>query len=368
MSQINNYFYINRMELISSFTGLFFVFSFWNVTYSLNIYILFLFIIYLILFINKNKTSFFVSSLFILFSFIYFYSHGLNEAYRWLKTFLLVFPLIYLCNNYNLKPSKILDLFIKSCAGIVYLEFLFFVINGHTFIPYTTSTFSYGFEFPRYKALFEDSNFFSYATLVYILFKKISYGRYDKFLVGSLLLSLSISAISAFLFFYTFYGLYKKLKNYTFMLRFLAIIFVFFFSFIYYYLVLNSDNISKNTENEFVKFKLVSLSLRFEAQKTAIEDIVLGDKMLLGFGAGKARESNARNMNFHNTFLQIFYEMGGITLILVLLFCLYILLNINILFLPIFVLVIFMSTIMEVFYFPLLIFVYYLSKVRIKKV
>jgi O-antigen ligase len=132
---------------------------------------------------------------------------------------------------------------------------------------------------------------------------------------------------------------------------------------IFYYLaVIHNDKLSEFSDNPVIKIKLVSLGIRLDIQNKGINQIINDSNYLTGSGINTAKKTNDLNLNLHNTYLQMFLEMGLITFGIVFLSLIIVMFNINILFLPLFSVMFVLGNFLEVFYFPLLIFILFLSK------
>lgn len=359
---------IERANFIGFLVALYFILGFFWISYAANTYVVASLFLYVILFFGRFNFSLIISTIVFLISLFYLYMSGMGEAYRFLKTFLVFFPVAYVCRYYNLSNSKLLDAFLKFSVFLVFLEFIFYSFFGFGFIPDTTTTRAAGAEFLRYRSFFEDSNFFSYTILTYIFYKKIVFGRYDIFFVGALFLSLSVSAIIAFISLVSFYSVFNPvgfLKRYY---RFIFGVLILVVTCFYIFLVFNFFDLIGTVDSEFWRFKLVSLSIRFDVQAAAINYIFANDSSIWGDGAGAARLMNDGGYNLHNTYLQIFVEMGFFTLLFVLFFLTYMFYRIDVRFLPVYSLLVLLGLIMEVYYFPLLVFVFYLSHLKNRQV
>lgn len=114
--------------------------------------------------------------------------------------------------------------------------------------------------------------------------------------------------------------------------------------------------------DNFIENKIYYLHVR---NKFMINKNIFYSQMiaiLFGMDAGTTKEMNEYGLNLHNTYLQAFLEIGLIGLLTILGFFLIIFFNINILFLPFLSVIFLLGNILEVFYFPLLLFIFYLSK------
>lgn len=342
----------------------FFVVSFFSLTYKYNFYIIFALMIFMYIMMSKFRVKLgFLIPLFLI-TLVYYFDSGFGGFYRYLKTLLLIIPLAYVIFTYKIKINKLFLLFINISVLFIYIEFITYQLFGIIIFPNTTNTLG----LLRHHAFFEDSNFFSYTILIFILYGNTVYNKYNFYYIGALLISLSVSAVSVFLILVIILYLHR---NYF--LRYSRFIRISFFVFItivislYYFTVINSDKIRNLSDNPFIQFKLVSLSIRFEVQKNAINKLIETDNLLLGLGIGSARKLNDRNLNLHNTYLQVLVEIGLLGLIPILGLFIFIYWNIHILYVPLLSVVFLLGNIMEVFYFPLLLFIFFLSKVYISQ-
>lgn len=353
----------NRIKVNTQYNNLlniFFVMAFFDFTYTYNIYIVILLILFILIILNKFDKKLVYALPLILLAFLYLIVFSFGEFYRFEKTFLLIIPIVYVSLLYEIRIINILKYFLHMNILFIYIEFIYYILFGSTIFPNTTST----LEFMRYHSFFQDSNFFSYTILIYIIFQKINTGKYNVFYIGSLLLSLSISAIGIFIIFIFFFPFFiKKAQIWTTFLRVFSFILITAITFIYYFIVMNSNEIRDLSDNQLISFKLESMARRFDVQSNAINLLIDQNSLLLGLGNDAAKKSNTEGLNLHNTYLQIFLESGFITILLVVCFIIFMFWSINILFVPILSVMFLLGNIMEVFYFPLLLFIFFLSKV-----
>jgi hypothetical protein len=115
-------------------------------------------------------------------------------------------------------------------------------------------------------------------------------------------------------------------------------------------------------EGGFVQNKLISLAIRFEGQADVFNIIDNIKTFLFGIGAGRTKMFIATAANLHNSYLQIFLEMGFVLFIIVGVFIGYFLFTINKKFIILFCTIFLLGNILEVVYYPLLSFTYFLSK------
>lgn len=118
-----------------------------------------------------------------------------------------------------------------------------------------------------------------------------------------------------------------------------------------------------DTSNDYMAEKLVSLSLRFESQLEAFDALAFDHDYWWGIGAGKTREITAKGMNLHNSFLQVLLEMGICCLLIVFAFSVFCYHYLDKCFVLLFIALFLLGNVLEVFYFPLLSFILFLSAV-----
>ena len=197
-----------------------------------------------------------------------------------------------------------------------------------------------------------------------MIYQKINDSKYNLYYIGALFLSLSVSAIVIFILLYLFLPIFiKKVFNYKRFFRIFSFISIVIMTLIYYYIVMHNSDLRNLSDNKFVNFKLVSMSIRFDVQSNAIKRLIKEDKLLLGFGAGTAKKMNDYGLNLHNTYLQMLFEIGLLGILLFFCFFIIIFWQINIAFIPILSFIFLLGNIMEIFYFPLISFIFFLSNV-----
>ena len=118
-----------------------------------------------------------------------------------------------------------------------------------------------------------------------------------------------------------------------------------------------------DTSDDYIAEKLVSLSLRFESQLEAFDALAINNDYWWGIGAGKTREITTKEMNLHNSYLQILLEMGICCLLIVFALGVFCYRYLDKYFVLLFVALFLLGNVLEVFYFPLLSFVLFLSMV-----
>lgn len=329
--------------------------AFIDYTISNNIY-LFLPIIFLFLNIKIGSGLYFIAASSIVLSVLYYFFRDLEYLVRFIKTYLLAIPLIFYILRCKFNSDLLITIFFKLNAALIYCEFIIYSLTGHLVFADTTIMLSY----PRYKALFSDSNFFSYAMLCFIIYDRIRHGRFSLYLVGSILLSLSFSAIGILVFLVLFNGIFLRFH----LRRLFSVLFVLLTSAIfilYYFILFYVDNLRDFFESSIFSFKAISMSMRLELQKPALNSILSMESFWFGHGPGSARILSEADLNLHNTYLQVFYEVGFISFALVIGTFIFLLKYVDKRFYPILCCIFLMGNIMEVFYFPLFAFIFYLS-------
>jgi O-antigen ligase len=294
----------------------------------------------------------------------FFFIHDGRASFRIIKTAVVFLPLlsVYSLNNPQYRLSKAFYWFMMIAALLVCIDFVLYFITGTMIMGGTESGF-----LPRPRGLMEDSNFFSYLMLVYIFYLKKQEGRYNYLLVLSLILSGSLAAISCFLLLSLFYRFTDHVKlSKSKLIKYLTLIITGISFFVYFNTAFNYNKIMENVEvsemDGLEKVKFYSLMLRFGAQNEALMLIDSPSKILFGIGAGNTKNFTEREMNLHNTYLQLFLEQGLIVFVLFALLILLMALKIHDTYYVILFCVIFMlGTILEVFYFPLLSFIFFIS-------
>lgn len=343
---------------------IFFILSFIFLSYKYNIYIVWGLIPFFIL-INKAvyKSALFYIILLIAVSLIYYYYSSFSSAFRAIKTMVVFLPFFFtnILQRERFSLSKSFYVFMQLNAALVCIDFCLFFITGRTIMSFTESAF-----LPRPCGLLEDSNFFSYLMVVCIFYYKWNCGRYNRLFVVSLFLSGSFSAICSFL---VLFNVFKRKctedkcsTKFKFMIASIALIIIF----IYAWLAMHSDvilnYISELQMNDLLKVKMASLTQRFAAVSNAMSEIDTVGEFVFGMGAGKTRELSEAGRNLHNSFLQMFLEMGGSIVCIVFLIVVAMLYHIQTTkYVVLFCTILVLGCIMETVYNPLLVFVYFLS-------
>lgn len=367
MQQVNR---VINENVICVLTEFFFILSFIFLFYKYNIYVAWGIIPFFIL-INKPiyKEAVFFIFLLTSLSLIYYYCSGFSSAFRVIKTMVVLLP-FFLTNILQRERyclSKSFRVFMKLNAILVCIDFFLYFIIGHTIMAFTESGFM-----PRPCGFLEDSNFFSYLMLIYVFYHKWQYDQYNKLFITSLFLSGSFSAIISFLILFVLFK--KKCTEGVCSLKYKIFIVVITLSVVAIYdlIAIHSDIvlefISELQMNDLLKVKMASMTHRFITVSNAMSEMDTVNEYFWGIGAGKTRELSEIGLNLHNSFLQMFLEMGGI-LFAVILFVLFLMIR-NIKstkYVILFCIVLSLSAMMETFYNPLLAFVYFISFSNIHK-
>lgn len=351
---------------------LFFILGFFSFTYTYNIYILYGLILLPICLYKKQTTYIVLFLFFILLSLSipYFFIHDGRASFRVLKTALIFLPLLilYSLKGIEFQLSGLFHGFMKVSAFLVILDFFLYFLIGRMLMGGTESDF-----LPRPIGLMEDSNFFSYLMLVYIFYLKKEGGTYNLFFIISLILSGSLAAISCFLILTLLFRFcnIEKLSQSKF-IKYLVIIFTSICFIAYFNIAFNYNNIMENVEvadmDGIEKVKFYSLMMRFGAQNEALMMIDSPSKIFFGIGAGNTKNLTEREMNLHNTYLQLFLEQGFVIFFFFALFIVILVTKIkNTYYVILFCLVFLLGTILEVFYYPLLSFIFFISYSTLRK-
>ena len=347
----------------------FFILSFSFLSYKYNLYIVWGIIPFLFLTkkaIYKNA-AFWVVVLTML-SFIYYYS-GFGSTFRTIKTMVVLLPFFFtnVLQREQYCLSKYFYFFMQLNAILVCVDFFLYFIVGRTIMNFTESGF-----LPRPCGLLEDSNFFSYLMLIYIYYYKWNYGHYNKLFITSLFLSGSFSAIISFLILLSIFK--KKFVEEVCRLRFKLIIVLIALVLIavYDWLAIHSDvllmYISDFQMSDLLKVKIASISHRFTTVSNAMSELDSMNEFLFGIGAGKPKGLSDIGLNLHNSLLQMFLEMGGVLVCVVLLVIFMMIRNLRITkYVILFCVILVLGSMMETLYNPLLALVYFMSFSNIYK-
>lgn len=351
-----------------------FVFSFAYYTYTTNIFVIFGFLL-IVLYMFSTRLSKILPLMFVLsfipIFFIYYSKFGFDGGFRVFKTFVIFAPFFVLSGfkmnlNDGWKLLKPLHYFMTGAAVLVCIDFCLYFAVGKTIGSFTESGFM-----PRPNGFMEDSNFFSYSVVSYIIFLKYTYRKSTKLFIMAVFLSGSFSAIFMLLVLLVIYkmkifsNLVKYSRKWKF-IRYSIFTSVLFVSVSYMSIVSNKEEIINYLEeateaSPLMQVKIRSMFYRFEAQNTAVNIISQSGDELFGGGPGITKTLNERGMNLHNTYYQIFVEMGFVLIILVIFILLYYMLCIdNINFMLLYAVMFLFGNMLEVYYFPLLPFIYFL--------
>lgn len=361
---------ININLKLSSLIEIFFIMGFTLVLYKSNAYILYGFIpLFILLSKRISIYNFFIIFVFFALAVFYLYIHGISASFRVLKTLIIFLPFFFtsIIKKSKFELSSLFCYFMRINAVLVCVDFILFLTIGNTIFRAETSGFM-----PRTCGLFEDSNFFSYTMIIYIYYIKWKYEKYDKLCVLSLFLSGSLSAIVTFLLLYIVFRS-KKTQIENSKLRYLIFILTIFGIITYDLLAIHSnailDYIFSLQWNELLEVKIYSMSHRFTAVSSAFSDFGTTHQILYGIGAGKTRTLSGIGLNLHNSLLQIILEMGFVLFTIV---CLIIIVMVHkmrdLRFVILFCAILFLSSIMETIYSPILSLVYFLSLAKYEQV
>lgn len=202
--------------------------------------------------------------------------------------------------------------------------------------------------------------------LICIFYYRSLYGHYNKLFICSLLLSGSFSAIISF---FVLFNVFKRISVENICrTRFKLIIILITLAIIILYdcLAINSDlvlkYISELQVSDLLKVKMASLTHRFTTISNAMSELDTMGEFLWGIGAGKTRGLSDIGLNLHNSLLQMFLEMGGVLVSIVILIIFVMLHNIKTTkYVILFCTALILGSMMETFYNPLLAFVYFIS-------
>jgi len=345
----------------------YFILAFFTLSYSSNIYIVFSFVFFPFIFKNEKRNIIIhvLYLIFILLIFLYALERGWHDAFRIYKTLIILLPffIFNILKNEKYKLSFLFDTFIWINVLFIYIDFVLYYFTGNTILPVKFSDFM-----PRFGAFIEDSNFYSYLVIVYLFYKKSITGVYNKFILFSIVLSGSFSAIFASI---VLFFLYPRIENkqsdlsYTkTRFRICAITITIFLGYCIFIIYANDiiDWISTLELNDLLKLKMVSMTHRFSAQYESLAQLFTTNKLFLGEGAGATIKTNDIGINLHNSYFQLFLESGAL-LTCVVFFILYRMAKQirDLKFLLLFCTIFLLGNMLEVFYFPLLSFIYFFS-------
>lgn len=345
----------NRVEL--RLLELFFILSFFSISYTYNVNILFSVVLLCYLIHQKNKYN--ITAIFILIVSLalpYLLLGEYRAVYRDLKTGIVFMPLFFLplLKKSNFKLSSFFHFFMFLNASVVYIDFVLYFTIGKTIGNFTHTGI-----LPRPCGLVEDSNFYCYLTLIYTFFIVQTERRLSKFYLISIFLSGSISAIITF---FVLNFIYKKRHKFHWKTWLFGGVLIFSS---YVFILLKAEEIIKFIQeldtSPFIKLKLHSMMLRLTVQSDAI-NYVMENGLIFGAGAGETLNILGRGINLHNGYLQLLFEMGPILFCV----CFYMIFlcykNLgNNFYIPLFFCVFLLGNILEVIYYPLLSFILFIS-------
>lgn len=359
-----------RLRLVE----VFFILSFLDLTYTYNLYIVYGAAVLLFLMATAKQRHRGAIAFCLLFAFlvlIYASTEGGREIYRAFKT-LVVFTPFYLADSLKKEPEKSYNLpllhgFMVFAAVWVIVDVVLFYTTGFTFGKKIVT----GIIF-RSGGPFEDSNFFCYATVSYLMTLKYIDGRKTKLFIIAVLVSNSVSATFLMLILLLRYKIRKRKparegsKARWFVAAAVMLVMGSYFTFIQ-----NSAQITNwvtTTEmHPAVKLKLTSMMWRFNAQAEAVGAVMERGKAILGVGAGNTMDLTSMHMNLHNTYYQMFVEMGFALSVAVILMLAYYLCRIRDMgFLLLYGGMFILGNMLEVYYMPLLAFIYFLYQYKDK--
>ena len=351
---------ISKDWLVCRLLEIFYILSFFAFTYQYNINILYASLLFVFIPRQRNKPIL-IGALAILILLVvpYFIIHDSRASYRIAKTLAVFMPLFFMpvLERTRYRLSSFFHVFMVVNAWLVYIDFFLFFTTGRTIMHFTTTGI-----LPRPCGLIEDSNFFSYLMVVYCIYRKRVTGLYSKFLLGSVVLSGSLSAVLMMLFLLLFYKVYKISELCA---RWRYVLGTALCISFYFCIVLFSENIVDYIRqldvNELVKFKSVSMILRLQTQHEALMYLLNHDP-LCGVGAGLTTQLMTKGINLHNGYLQLFFEMGALLLVptIILIVSSMVFMR-DAFYIPLFCVLLILGNILDIVYFPLLSFVFFIS-------
>ena len=346
-------------NVINILLNIFFISSFFIATYANNFYVLFSIALSLIILLNSfnpnkllktNTSYYFIFAFFLFLSFAYYFMRDFRDSYRIVKTMTILLPVLFIPPNIKISVSKLLHYFLVLNALLVCIDFLLYYTTGSTI---TDSEFSGSFL--RLGGLMEDSNFYSFTIVCYIQYLYLKNKTYNKLFVISIFFSASFSAILLLFSIFVYNHLARHFEKKVAPLSVVISLCLFV---LYYFSVLFLSNLRNyELDNYSLGIKIFSLSMRFESQYEAL----MSDDYLFGIGAGNTVNFTDAGMNLHNSYLQIFLEMGLVLLVPVLLLIAVYYKKIDNKFIPLFTMMLFLGNILEIIYFPLIPFILFLS-------
>lgn len=346
-------------SIISKIFSIYFVLSFFVLTYSNNLYIAFSICLspFLVLIkLDKIRTLFLFCFL-IIFVGQFCFNTAL-DAYRIVKTLIVLLPVFFfkLFNCDSNRQLHFFVLFLSLNVIFVYIDFVLYYALGTTLIPA-----KYSGLMPRLGALIEDSNFYSYLILSYSILFYIKTSKVLYIFIFSIFLSGSLSAIFTLL---ILLFLFKKKNILSALYRKIATLVTISIFSLYSLIVFHAAAVIEAMKtwsiNELLKIKIISMSHRFIAQNESLQSFFDSYNVFWGAGVGMTVQTNSLGINMHNSYFQLLLESGIFCFLLVMSMIIYMGSNLKdnrvyILFCSIFLL----GLIMEVLYFPLLSLVFF---------
>lgn len=347
------------ISIISTFFSIYFVLSFFVLTYSNNLYVVFsLFLLPFLLLIKLDKIrTLFLICFFIVFIGQLFFNTAI-DAYRIIKTLIVLLPVFFFklfsCNSS--RHLHLLNVFLFLNVVLVYIDFILYYTIGTTLMPT-----KYLGMIPRIGALIEDSNFYSYLILSWSILFYIRTKRILYFFILSIFLSGSLSAVFTLLILSFFLG--KGIMLNTLCRKIITLVTILTFSlysFVVFYAIAVVEAMKTWSIDELLKIKIISMSHRFIAQNESLQSFFDSYNIFWGAGAGMTVQINSLGINMHNSYFQLLLESGLFSFLLVMSMIIYMGANLRdnrvyLLFCSIFLL----GLIMEVLYFPLLSLIFF---------
>lgn len=342
---------------------IFLILSFFSITISTNLYVVYAFLFTLFLLLISVKKTFIPLLLSLLFLLIiYFAIKDFRSIFRILKTFVIYLPFLLVLNkNFKINCFKILDFYVIISIFFILFELTLFLLFKTTILEYDI-----GFYVPRMTGFLGDPNFMALFLLIYLSFIDLRKIILVIFLVIAIVLTQSFTALVVLFLYIMIHSLLNFFKITIITYKTKLIFFILFIVFNIFYLFIvykTADNIRNFQVGERYNVKLISIAQRFELQKEGLIKLFDQDQFLLGVGAGKTTDSTQIHKNFHNTFLQILFEMGFITIffVLIIILFLFLLLKGNNSIILFFLFMTIVANLIEVYYVPYFGLIYYLD-------
>lgn len=295
-----------------------------------------------------------------------------RDVFRVFKT-LVVFSAFYLADTFNEEYRQQTGERLKIPIIHGFMVFSAVLICVDTVLGYTMG-FSIGWNVSsgmwfRASGPFQDSNFYTYTMVAYMMMLKYHDGRHTRLFITSILLSGSLSGIILMLFLLLARRRQWFEGKHAFRHRMIICFVTLAMMAGYFTFVSNSANIQRwvaTTEmHPFIKLKSISMMLRFEAQADGAAAMQEHGDILFGVGAGETRNITTTGLNLHNTYYQILLEMGVVLYLAVMLALIYYMFRIkDIRFLLVYAGLFILGNMLEVYYFPILPFVWFCYKYK----